>query len=171
MIHIYHGDGKGKTTAAMGLAVRSAGCGNLVCVVQFLKGRATGEIEVLSRIPEISVFRNDVDLGFAKFMSDEVKAQVTMMHNISLMNAIEKINAGECELLVLDELLDAYNLGLIDKNMVHTLFEMRPKELEIVLTGRNPDEYFLQQADYITEMKKIRHPFDKGIGARRGVEF
>ena len=171
MFHIYHGDGKGKTTAAMGLAIRSAGNGNLVTIVQFLKGNATGEIEILSRIPEITVYRNEVDLGFTKYMSETEKEHCKIMHNMSLLNAIEKINAGECDLLILDELSAAYNMELVDHNMVHTLFEMRPKELELVMTGRNPAAYFLDQADYITEMKKERHPFDKGVGARKGIEY
>ena len=171
MVHIYYGDGKGKTTAAMGLAVRAAGVGNLVTVVQFLKGNPTGEIEVLSRIPEITVLRNQVNHGFTFRMTDEQKKEVTMMHNMNLMQAIEKINRKECDTLILDEIIDAYNMNMVDRNMVHTLLEMRPKELEIVMTGRNPEEALLVHADYITNMKKEKHPFDQGQCARRGVEF
>lgn len=171
MVHVYHGDGKGKTTAAMGLAIRSAGVGNLVVIVQFLKGSPTGEIEVLSRIPEITVLRNQEDLGFVKWMTEEEKKQAEMMHNINLMQAIELINQGKCDLLVLDELASTYNYGLVDQNMVQTLLEMRPKDLEIVITGREPAQLFIDHADYITEMKKIRHPYDNGTPARKGVEF
>ncbi|MDO5291914.1 MAG: cob(I)yrinic acid a,c-diamide adenosyltransferase [bacterium] len=171
MVHIYHGDGKGKTTAAMGLAVRAAGVGNLVTIVQFLKGNPTGEIEILSRIPEVTILRNEINHGFTFQMSEEQKKEVAMMHNLNLMQAIDKINRKECDTLILDELLDVYNMDLIDKNMVRTLLEMRPKELEIVMTGRNPDEYLIGQADYITNMKKEKHPFDQGLPARRGVEF
>lgn len=171
MVHVYHGDGKGKTTAAMGLAIRSAGVGNLVVIVQFLKGSPTGEIEVLSRIPEITVLRNQEDLGFVKWMTEEEKKQAEMMHNINLMQAIELINQGKCDLLVLDELASTYNYGLVDQNMVQTLLEMRPKDLEIVITGREPAQLFMDHADYITEMKKIRHPYDNGTPARKGVEF
>lgn len=171
MVHLYHGDGKGKTTAAMGLAVRSAGNGNLVVVVQFLKGRPSGEIEVLCRIPEITVLRNDKDLGFLNTMSEENKKLITAMHNINLMQAIELINNRKCDLLVLDELLAAYHHGVVDKDMVHTLLDHYPKDLELVVTGRNPADYFIEKADYITEMKKIKHPFDQGITARKGVEY
>ena len=171
MVHVYHGDGKGKTTAAMGLAIRSAGVGNLVVIVQFLKGSPTGEIEVLSRIQEITVLRNQEDLGFVKWMTEEEKKQAEMMHNINLMQAIELINQGKCDLLVLDELASTYNYGLVDQNMVQTLLEMRPKDLEIVITGREPAQLFMDHADYITEMKKIRHPYDNGTPARKGVEF
>ncbi len=171
MVHIYHGDGKGKTTAAMGLAIRAAGVGNLVTVVQFLKGNPTGELEIMGRVPEITVFRNEVNHGFTFQMTEEEKKQVIMMHNINLMQAIDKINRKECDTLILDELLDAYNMDMVDKNMVRTLLEMRPKELEIVMTGRNPDEFLISHADYITNMKKEKHPFDQGHPARRGVEF
>lgn len=171
MVHVYHGDGKGKTTAAMGLAVRSAGNGNLVVIVQFLKGSATGEIEVLSRIPEVTVFRNLEDLGFVWNMTEEEKQRTVMMHNMNLMQAIELINQGKCDLLVLDELAATYNLDMVDKNMVQTLLEMRPKDLEIVITGREPAQIFLDHADYITEMKKQKHPFEQGVPARKGVEF
>ena len=171
MLHVYHGDGKGKTTAAMGLAIRSAGCVNLVCIVQFLKASPSGEIEIMSRIPEITVYRNEIDLGFTFQMTKEELQQETTMHNMNLLSAIEKINAKECDLLVLDELCAAYELGLVDKNMVHTLIGMQQEELEVVITGRNPDPYFLKQTDYITEMKREKHPFDQGAPARRGVEF
>ena len=171
MIQIYYGDGKGKTTAAIGQAIRAAGAGMLVTMVQFLKGSPSSELEVLSRIPEITVLRNDMDLGFTNQMSDQQKQQVTMMHNVNLLAAIDRINQKECDMLILDELLSTYELGLVDQNMVHTLFEMRPKELEIVMTGHAEVPYFMKQADYITNVKKERHPFDKGVKARRGIEY
>ena len=171
MLQIYYGDGKGKTTSGIGQAIRAAGAGMLVTVVQFLKGSPSAELEVLSRIPEITVLRNDMDLGFTYQMSEKEKEQVMMMHNVNLLTAIDMINQKKCELLILDELLSTYELGLIDRNMVHTLMEMRPKELEIVITGHSPIPYFMDQADYITNMKKERHPFDKGVPARFGIEY
>ena len=171
MLQIYYGDGKGKTTAAIGQAIRAAGAGLLVTVVQFLKGGPSSELEVLSRIAEITVFRNELDLGFSNQMLEKEKEQVTIMHNSNLLAAIDLINQKKCEMLVLDELLSTYELELIDKNMVHTLMEMRPKELEIILTGHSQIPYFMDQADYITWMKKEKHPFDKGIAARYGIEY
>ncbi len=171
MIQIYYGDGKGKTTAAIGQAIRAAGAGMLVTMVQFLKGSPTAELEVLSRIPEITVLRNELDLGFTNQMSEKGKEQALMMHNVNLLTAIDMINQKKCDMLILDELLTTYDLGLVDKNMVHTLLEMRPKELEIVLTGHKEVSYFVEQADYITNMKKEKHPFDKGFSARHGIEY
>lgn len=171
MIQIYYGDGKGKTTAAIGQAIRAAGAGMLVTMVQFLKGSPSAELEILSRIPEITVLRNEIDLGFTFQMNEKQKEQVCMMHNVNLLGAIDKINQKECDVLILDEMLSTYELGLIDKNMVHTLMEMRPKELEIILTGHTPVSYFMDQADYITYMKKEKHPYDKGTSARYGIEY
>lgn len=171
MVHVYYGDGKGKTTAALGLAIRAAGAGMLVTMVQFLKGRPTAELEILSRIPDITVLRNEQDLGFFNTMSEKDKEQVTLMHNVNLLSAIEQINNKQCDMLILDELLSAYELGLIDHNMVHTLMEMRPKELEVVITGHTSIPYFMEQADYITCMRKERHPYEKGISARHGIEY
>ncbi len=171
MVHVYYGDGKGKTTAAIGLGIRAAGAGMLVTMVQLLKGRPTAELEILSRIPDITVLRNEFDLGFSNTMTEKDKEQVTMMHNVNLLSAIEQINNKQCDMLILDELLSAYELGLIDRNMVHTLMEMRPKELEIVITGHTPVPYFMEQADYITCMKKERHPYEKGVAARHGIEY
>ncbi|MDO5292991.1 MAG: cob(I)yrinic acid a,c-diamide adenosyltransferase [bacterium] len=171
MVHVYHGEGKGKTTAAMGLAVRSAGCGNRVVIVQFLKGSQTGELSILQRIPEIRVLRNKEDLGFVWTMSEEEKERTKCMHNDNLKKAMELVAEGNCDLLVLDELSAAYRRGLIEKDMVQRLLETRTEQLEIVITGRNPDALFIEHADYITEMRKERHPYEKGIPARRGVEF
>lgn len=171
MIQIYYGDGKGKTTAAIGQAIRAAGAGMLVTIVQFLKGSPSAELEVLSRIPEITVLRNDIDLGFTFQMNEQQKEQVCLMHNVNLLGAIDLINQKKCDVLILDEILSTYEMGLIDKNMVHTLMEMRPKELEIILTGHSQVSYFMDQADYITNMKKEKHPYDTGVSARHGIEY
>lgn len=171
MLHLYHGDGKGKTTAAMGLAIRSAGTGNQVIVSQFLKGSETGEIVTLRQIPNITVLRNEIDLGFVKNMTKEEKAYVKKMHNETLQQIIDLMQERTYPLLVMDELMATYNYGLIAKEKIRNLILDYKDRIEIVVTGRNPDSFFIDQADYITEMKKIKHPFDLGIPARKGVEY
>lgn len=171
MLHLYHGDGKGKTTAAMGLAIRSAGTGNQVIVSQFLKGSETGEIVTLRQIPNITVLRNEIDLGFVKNMTKEEKAYVEKMHNETLQQIIDLMQERTYPLLVMDELMATYNYGLIAKEKIRNLILDYKDRIEIVVTGRNPDSFFIDQADYITEMKKIKHPFDLGIPARKGVEY
>lgn len=167
MIQIYCGDGKGKTTAAMGLALRMAGNGGKVCVVQFLKGSVSGEVEMLVK-NGINVSRCDRDYGFYKSMSETDRAQIMECHNQNLRKAVSELK--DLDMLVLDEIFAAVNLGLVDMDLIRSAVE-GCGSAEIVLTGRNPDKYFLDRADYISEIKKIRHPFDKGVRARKGVEF
>lgn len=164
MIHLYYGDGKGKTTAAVGQAVRAVGCGWSVAAAQFLKGAPSGEVAMLERLG-IRVFRCPQNTKFVWDMNDDEKRELTEAHNSILSSALD---CG-CEMLILDELCDAYGCGLIDKDKVREMLEKPPCEL--VITGHDPSEIFFENAGYITEMKKLAHPFDSGSAARRGIEF
>lgn len=171
LIHIYCGDGKGKTTAAMGLAVRAAGCENQVLIVQFLKGQETGELRSLARIPEITVLRGKASSKFT-FQMDERELQQTYdLNSKNLLTAVETAREGKCDLLILDEILGALSCDLIDSDLLRSLVEQKPEALELVLTGRNPPQWLLDHADYVTEMVKRKHPFDQGIPARKGIEL
>ena len=171
MIHLYYGDGKGKTTAALGLALRAAGCGHKVIVVQFLKDWNCGELNSLELLPNVTVFRGKAPGGiFVRDMNDGQKAETKNLHDGNLKKALELHKRGECGLLILDEAVDAYNLHLLDAALFTGLLTDK-QELEIVITGHNPDAWILQRADYVTEMVKHKHPYDLGITARRGVEF
>lgn len=171
LIHVYCGDGKGKTTCAMGLAMRAAGAGMNVVIIQFLKGSDTSELKSLKAIPQITVLRNARDLGFVNSMTGQQLDIVKSMHNENLYKALSLINNGECDFLILDELTYVYDMKLIDTAMIDKLIREKPEQLELVITGRNPDKIFLDNADYITEMKAVRHPFNKGISARKGIEY
>lgn len=171
MLHIYCGDGKGKTTAALGLALRAAGSGMQVHFVQFLKGSETSELRSLANIPEITVLRCDRDYGFSFRMDAAQKAQITACHNRMLREAADRLEKGETQLLVLDEFCAAYNLGLLDQSLAEDLVLGIPAACELVLTGRNPAEPFLGAADYISEIQAVRHPYTRGISARRGIEY
>lgn len=171
MVHLYYGDGKGKTTAAEGLALRALGAGWKVVLVQFMKGRETSELHSFAGFTDIKIIRNRKDFGFYKNMSEEDKRQITLMHTQNLREAYSLVREGRCGLLVLDEITYPYRLGLVDKSLVEKLLEERPEGLELVLTGRSPDQIFFDGADYITQMRCIRHPYEKGIGAREGVEY
>lgn len=171
LLHIYCGDGKGKTTAATGLAVRAAGSGMQVLFARFLKNEFSGELKVLDQIPEIEVMHLEKSYGFFKTLSDEEKEEVRRMYG-RLWNQIkEKIQTGKYEMLVIDEFMAAYRYGLIPNEEAVTFFKERPKGLEVVLTGRDPAEEIKELADYISEIQMIRHPFEKGIRARKGIEF
>lgn len=173
MIHIYHGEGKGKTSAAVGLALRALGAGWKVCVVQFLKGTVSGEIEILRTLPGVTVLR-DHNLGKFSFqMTEEERAAARRAHDANLQQALELARQGDVQLLVLDEIFAALSTGLIDAGLVRRTADLAAEQgtPELVLTGRNPPEFLLEQADYITEMKCQRHPYQKGVAARKGVEF
>lgn len=171
LIHLYHGDGKGKTTACVGLAVRAADAGQNIIFLQFLKGGVSHEIDVLTQISGITVFRNTKEFGFINTLTPAEITELTFMHNNNLSKALNLVKDGKCDMLILDEICAAYELNVIDKSMVSSLIQNKPSNLELILTGRNPAGLFLEYADYITEMKKIRHPFDKNIMAREGIEY
>jgi len=169
MIHLYYGDGKGKTTAALGLIVRHAGSGGQAVLAQFLKSMPTGELAALETLG-IPVYRNDLPHGFFPSMTEETKAAVAAMHDRTLAEVTRLVQTHACTLLVLDELCAALSLKLIDSGAVFALLD-NPGETEIVITGRDPSPSLIDRADYITEMKLIRHPYQKGVQARKGIEF
>ena len=169
MVHIYCGDGKGKTTAAVGLAIRAAGAGKRVLFVQFLKDGSSGEIKILQQISGIRVMYTHSSSLFLWQMSDEQKEQAKRDYRMLLKDAVAA--AGDVDLLVLDEAVSACNYDMIDVQKLAWFLQQKPEHLEIVLTGRNPPEILAERADYITEMKKHRHPFDRGVYAREGIEY
>ncbi|MBO4873353.1 MAG: cob(I)yrinic acid a,c-diamide adenosyltransferase [Lachnospiraceae bacterium] len=169
LIHIYCGDGKGKTTAAVGLAVRAAGAGKKVRFVQFLKNGNSAELAPL-RLIGIETRVSEKPHGFIWTMSEEEKARAAADYTNLLREAFANPD-GPVDLLILDEAVGAAGCGMIPEAELIRFLKERPEELEVVLTGRGPSEALQAQADYITEMKKLRHPFDQGIDARRGIEF
>jgi len=172
LIHIYYGDGKGKTTAALGLALRAAGCGKNVVVVQFLKSWACGEHNSLPQLPNITFLRGKAAGGkFVRDMNDEEKLETKTLQDECLTMAIELVETGQCEVLILDEVIDAHMLGVVDTVIVEEVIYNKPEQLELVITGHKPDTRLLERADYATEMLKRKHPYDEGITARRGIEY
>lgn len=170
MIHLYTGDGKGKTTAAVGLCVRAAGSGMRVIFSQFMKGNDTGELHVLERIPNVRILRSARQFGFYKTLSDLEKAELTRIHNALLDQIWEAVQKRECDMVILDEITYPVNWGLLDVSKVERLLKA-PVSLELALTGRNPAKFLMDCADYVTEMRAVRHPFERGIAARKGIEY
>lgn len=169
--HIYCGDGKGKTTAALGLALRASGAGMRVHIAQLLKGRYTSELASLSLLKNISVSRCDRDYGFNFSMTVEGKIEVTRCHNRLLEEAENLMRSGQIDMLILDEFIAAYQYGLLDKALADRIvFEKNP-ETELVLTGRDPLEKFVLAADYISDITAVKHPYKLGITARKGIEY
>lgn len=171
MVHIYHGDGKGKTTAAMGLVLRMLGTGKKVFIVQFLKGRPSGEIVALLKMDGATVLRGKPDTKFVFEMSQAEKQDVCNLHTRQMRLAFSAAEAGRADLLVLDEVLDAIATDTLNEQELLDLLAACRPETEIVLTGRNPSHEMLQIADYVTHMKKEKHPYDRGADARKGIEY
>ena len=170
LIHIYCGDGKGKTTAAVGLAVRCAGRGNKVLLVQFLKSRDSGELYSLAKLPDIEVMRGKESKKFTFQMNDEEKHALLLEHNKMFDMVLAKVRSGNYALLVLDEVIGAINARVFDENRLIEFLLNKPENLEVVMSGRNPSARLIELADYVSEVRKVKHPMDRGIMAREGIE-
>ena len=171
LIHIYCGDGKGKTSAAFGLSLRCAGYGEKVLVLQFLKGWDTGELRAVTQIPEIHVLRGNASSKFAFQMDADEKTTVKEQHNSILQEASSLLSTGYYRMLILDEVMDAWALDLIDQTGVLQLLQSRPANVEVVMTGHQIPDALRELADYISEVHKVRHPYDSGVLARRCIEY
>ena len=171
MLHIYYGNGKGKTTAAVGLTLRASGSGMKTAFLQFLKNGSSSEINVLKSLNDCVVLCCRECNKFSFQMSAAEKELIKSAHNSMLRRAEELINKSEAELLVLDELLDAYNKDLIDTVLTDSFINTYCKKVEIIITGRAPSAEWLDIADYVTEMNAVKHPYNNGISARRGIEY
>lgn len=167
MLHIYCGDGKGKTTASLGLALRAAGAGMRVHIVQFMKGGETSELDALRLIPRISVSRCDREYPFTCDMSDVDREELTACHN-GLLD--EAFSCG-ADMVVLDEFCCAYSCGLLDTSTAETMILKASDGCDVVLTGRAPAEIFVAAADYVSDIACVKHPYENGVAARKGIEF
>jgi len=172
LVHIYFGDGKGKTTAALGLALRFLGWNKKVLIVQFMKRpqkqfNQFGEIVFLEKFAVIEQFGSS-DWVFEKKLSDAAKKEA--------LNAFdflkEKVVSNEFDLIIADELLYCLDFGVLSEQDLLALIKSKSPELELVLTGsRKSWPALFSAADYVTEVKKIKHPFDEGADARKGSEY
>lgn len=170
-IHIYTGEGKGKTTAALGLAVRALGHGRQVVMIQFLKGVPTGEWNILDKLEQMTLLHLQKPYPFFSQMTEMERQEVTAAHNQYLQQALTLAAEGKCQMLILDEVMAAVRHQVVDASLVERLLAEKPQALELVLTGRNAPAHWLEKADYVTEMIKRKHPFDQGTAAREGVEY
>ncbi|WP_444643376.1 cob(I)yrinic acid a,c-diamide adenosyltransferase [Caproiciproducens sp. R1] len=171
LTHVYCGDGKGKTTAAVGLGVRACGSGKRVLMAQFLKGNGSGELAVLKQLENFSVLPTVPTVKFTFQMTKkELEAAAVLCGNL-FCKAVAAAKADECDLLILDEVFAAVNCGLLDGAMLTDFIKNKPQKLELVLTGRGPKPEVLELADYVSEIRKEKHPYDRNIPARKGIEF
>lgn len=172
LIHIYTGDGKGKTTAALGLALRAIGAGKKVAIVQFMKKANYSEHQTIKKY-RLPILIESFGIGYYKILGDKKpKSAHQKAAQKALDRAREIIGSKKYDLLILDEINIAVGFGLIDINEVIGLItDNRLLITDLVLTGRRAHPKLKKIADLVTEMKKIKHPFDKGIKARKGIEY
>lgn len=171
MIHIYYGDGKGKTTAAVGLALRAAGSKMKVMFVQFLKTEFSGERNLLKELDNVTVTSCPTELKFTVDMTDAEKQQTAVIFRGVFERSAAAALSERYDMIVLDEIFDIMNEGMLGEAQVLEFITNAPNSIEIVMTGHNPSQRFIDEADYVTEMKKIKHPYDKGLTGRIGIEF
>lgn len=173
LIHVYTGDGKGKTTAALGLGMRAAGCGLKVIMIQFLKDNDCGELcscEKLGENFEIKRFQKG-HKGFIWEMTEEEIEILKKETKDGFDFAVKTAKNGECDVLILDEIFGCVGNMLLTENDIIDMLDKKSEKTEIVLTGRNAPDSICKKAHYVTEMRGIKHPLYSGISARRGIEY
>ncbi|NJE05134.1 cob(I)yrinic acid a,c-diamide adenosyltransferase [Thermococcus sp. M36] len=167
LVHIYTGNGKGKTTAAFGLAVRMLGSGGRVIILQFMKAPDVyGEQKKIADCGAVIE-----SFGLPKFVHGKPEPDDIEAAKKALERAKEVVSSGEWDLVILDEICVALGFGMLDVEEVRELIRNKAPHTELVLTGRYCPEELFELADYVTEMREVKHPYRRGILARRGVEF
>ncbi len=172
LVIVYTGDGKGKTTAALGLCIRAVGYDEKICIIQFIKGSwKYGELDGIKKLaPNVELHQKG--LGFVGIIDDKLdKTEHIKAAGEALAFAGEKIQSEKYDIVILDEINVAVNLGLIKVEEVLGLIEKKPELMDLVLTGRSAKQEIIDRADLVTEMREIKHPFKKGIKAQKGIDF
>lgn len=162
MLHLYIGNGKGKTTAATGLAARMSGSDGKVLFMCFLKNGSSGEIGVLKKFAEVKYCYGGNKFLFEMDLTERNKVRK------DILNMLESVDASAYNLVVMDEILDCISENIISEDEIASFLSA---DTEIVLTGRNASDKLKEKADYISEIVKIKHPYDNGVAARKGIEF
>ena len=170
LTHILCGNGKGKTTGAVGSALRAAGSGMKVVFVSLMKDGTSSENSLL-KAAGITLFHCDRNYGFTFNMTEQDKADITACHDRIVTQALELAKSGEADMLVIDEFFCAYEYGLCSKELFESVVFDKPESTELVLTGHNAEQKFLDAADYVTRLSSEKHPYEKGVSARKGIEF
>lgn len=169
LIHIYTGDGKGKTTCAVGLAARAAGHGHKVVFAQFMKAEGGGERAALRALKTVVVMPNPTTVGFIWTLDEIQKAREADLCARALKLAFEA--ARDAQMLILDEALVALREGILSERALIEYLDGKPEALEVVLTGRGATDELIARADYVSEIACVKHPYSAGVSARAGIEY
>ena len=172
LILVHTGDGKGKTTAGLGLALRAWGSGLRVLILQFIKGGwKYGELEAIERLGQLDGRIEIRPLGLGLMRSDEDKEKHISAAAEALQESERMMVSGQYDLIIFDEINYAVKFGLISLDDVLALLDKKPDELHVLLTGRDARPELIERADLVTEMKLVKHPYQQGIKAQKGIEF
>jgi len=169
-IHVYYGDGKGKTTTGMGLITRAAGYGCRVLLYQFMKNNKTSERKILERVENITIIDGLETEKFSFQMSPEEKEQHRAFYEKQFQMVTQKAKEERFDVLFLDEIIYTIRAGLFHETLLLDFLKNKPPHLEVILTGQGPDQALIDAADYVSEICKKKHPFDQGMAARKGIE-
>ena len=170
LIHIYYGNGKGKTTTGMGLITRAAGYGYRVLLYQFMKNNKTSERKILEKVPNITIVDGLEQEKFSFRMSEEEKEEHRRFYAAQLQHIAEMVKDSAFDVLFLDEAVYCVRNGLLEEAALLDFLKNKPEHLEVILTGQDPSPALIECADYVSEIRKVKHPFDKGVRARKGIE-
>lgn len=171
LVQIYCGNGKGKTTAAIGLGVRAIGRDLKVIMIQFLKNADTGECETLKLLePKFKVFHFEKPRGFTWTLTPEERDEKKIEIKNAMNFARKVLDTGECDILILDEILGAIQAGFVVEDEICNMIDNKPEGAELVLTGRVLPDSIAKRAGYISKIEAVKHPMDQGISAREGIE-
>lgn len=168
-IQVYTGNGKGKTTAAIGLAVRAAGHKEKTFIGQFLKGQDYGELHAVKNLSPLITIEQFGRKGFYHVNKDPDKEDIQSARN-GLDKCEKAMLSGKYRIIILDEINVTVYFNLLSEKDIHSFLDQKPKDVEIVLTGRYAPNSFIERADLVTEMKEVKHYYEKGIQARKGIE-
>lgn len=171
LVQVYTGDGKGKTTAAIGQGIRAVGRGLKVCMIQFLKGSPTGELLTIKRLePDFRILRFEKNRGFFWTLNDDEKKELKKDVETAFHYAKDIMSKGTCDMLILDEIMGVLQNKLLKVEDVCQLIKQKPDTIELILTGRNVPVEIMELSDLVTEMREVKHYFRTGIIARKGIE-
>lgn len=170
LIHIYYGDGKGKTTTGMGLTIRAAGFGYKVLVYQFMKNNKTSERKILEKADNIRIIDGLEEEKFSFQMTEEEKAERREFYKQQFLKVTQIAREEGFDVLFMDETVYTISAGLLDEKVVLDFLKNKPENLEVIITGNTPSQDLIDAADYVSDIRKIKHPYNQGQAARDGIE-
>lgn len=170
LVIVYTGDGKGKTTTALGLILRASGYNKKILLVQFIKNSFSGELKSLKKLEGLKIIRGGK--GFVGILGDKLPLEEHKNAAVATFNKLNnEIISGKWDLVVVDEIIGAVSGKLLDAELVLDLIDRKPDFVDLVMTGCNASKEIIERSDLVSEIKSIKHPFDKGIKAKKGIDF